>query len=499
MRIKKFLGLFICAILLTISSTVSSGILTKAIATEPTTIHNVEPHRSSAQNWVAQFGLPSIFDPGIPDIPGAIDSKIDQVESTIRSYIPNVLLPLIPENLFSLEALRLLEFSNYFGRELPEFEQQPSDIRATLENVAQMTGHRYGMVYISYPAEQGLEFMLFSPDSEPQSLYTVDFNQAQIEELATKFRTELFNSLKRNNKDYLATSRTLYNALIAPIDDYLTANQIDSLILSVGQGLRSLPFAALHDGDRYLIQKYSLAMIPSFTTIDSSYMPLRQSPVLAMGAETFPELDPLPGAGLEVQAIADITTGTGLLNEQFTVNNLTSSRQTNYFPIVHMATHAQFNSGKPKDSSIYLWNDALKLNEMGQLQLDNPQVDLLVLSACQTALGSKEAELGFSGLTIASGAKSALGSLWSVSDQGTVMLMQNFYNYLQTESTKSAALRQAQIALLSGDLTIVNGQVRSRSGAPIKIELSDDFKNLNFNQLTHPYYWSGFTLVGQPW
>lgn len=516
---KKYLALFLstvaCTILLANSAAPIFG-LQKAIAKDtietvslsPKSSHQSDNLSHHQEDLIAQFGfgLPDILNGGVPDIPGAIDRKIDQVESSIRSRIPNVLQPLLPENLFSLENVRLSEFADYFGRDVPEFEQQPEDISKILGEVATETGHRHAMIYISYQKDaiegeerDGLEFLLFAPDTPPQILYAPGYTQEQLDGLVQQLRQDLALSLRRNTKEYLETGRTLYQALITPIEEYLKSNKIDGLIFSMDQGLRSLPLAALHDGDRYLIEKYSLAVVPSFFNINSEYDPLKAAPVLAMGAESFKDLDPLPGAGLEVSAIAKITTGEGLLNEQFTVDNLKNARTSQNFPIVHLATHAEFNSGSPKKSHIYLWNDRIELNDIRKLNLDNPPVDLFVLSACQTALGSREAELGFAGLTIASGAKTALGSLWSVSDAGTLVLMQNFYNYLQTETTKSAALRQAQLEMLKGNLRVVGGQVRRTSGAIANIQLTEDLQTLNFTELTHPYYWSGFTLVGQPW
>ncbi|AFY39381.1 filamentous hemagglutinin outer membrane protein [[Leptolyngbya] sp. PCC 7376] len=443
---------------------------------------------------IAQFGLSDII-----NIEDTIDNKVDQVESNIRSRVPNILQPLLPDDLFSLENERLFEFSNYFNQDLPEFEQQPEDVQQTLADVAVITGQRHAMIYISYVEDGGLEFLLFTPDTPPQTLYTEDVEQETLTEQVDKLRSDLYLSLRRKNINYLETSQDLYRELITPIETYLKANRIDSLIFSLDEGLRSLPIAALHDGDRYLIENYSLAVVPSFFDITSDYSSLKNVPVLAMGADSFEELDPLPGVEVEVGAIANLTNGKGVLNEEFTVQNLKNLRNTEGFPIVHLATHAQFNSGKPKKSSIHLWNDQLKLSDLDDLSLDNPRVDLLVLSACQTALGSRDAELGFSGLTIASGSKSALGSLWSVSDSGTLILMQNFYQKLKTEPTKAAALRRAQLEMLHGDLQIVNGQVRLASGLATNIQISEKVQAVTSGELVHPFYWSGFTLVGRPW
>ncbi|NES80933.1 MAG: CHAT domain-containing protein [Moorea sp. SIO2B7] len=120
----------------------------------------------------------------------------------------------------------------------------------------------------------------------------------------------------------------------------------------------------------------------------------------------------------------------------------------------------------------------------------------MVLSACRTALGDEEAELGFAGLAIAAGVKSTLGSLWYVSDEGTLALMTRFYEELKQAPVKAEALRQAQLAMLRGEVRTTNGQILTRNG---NINLPPNLANLGGAQLSHPYYWSAFTLIGNPW
>ena len=121
---------------------------------------------------------------------------------------------------------------------------------------------------------------------------------------------------------------------------------------------------------------------------------------------------------------------------------------------------------------------------------------MFVLSACQTALGDKDAELGFAGLAITSGVRSALASLWKVSDEGTMGLMAEFYQQLQTTTTKAEALRQAQLAMLRGEVRLEGGNlVTPKRNFPLNGEL----KGLDNQQLTHPFFWSAFTMIGNPW
>jgi CHAT domain-containing protein len=124
----------------------------------------------------------------------------------------------------------------------------------------------------------------------------------------------------------------------------------------------------------------------------------------------------------------------------------------------------------------------------------DPKVELIVLSACRTALGDKQAELGFAGLTIQTGVKTAVGSLWYVSDEGSLALMTKFYEQLKTAPIKSEALQKAQLAMLKGQVRLEAGMLRldEEKLLPLSSEL-EVRRNLN---LSHPYYWSGFTMIG---
>ena len=135
---------------------------------------------------------------------------------------------------------------------------------------------------------------------------------------------------------------------------------------------------------------------------------------------------------------------------------------------------------------------------MRELGWDKPTVELLVLSACRTAVGDKNAELGFAGLAIAAGVKSVLGSIWYVSDEGTLALMTEFYTHLNNAKIKAEALRQAQLAMLRGDVVIAEGNL-TRSGGRRAVVLPPTLRNLENKNFSHPYYWSGFTMVGSPW
>jgi CHAT domain-containing protein len=261
--------------------------------------------------------------------------------------------------------------------------------------------------------------------------------------------------------------------------------------------LRSLPIAALYDGQEFLIEKYSVGLLPSLTLTDTSYTDINDAQVLAMGAEKFTELRPLPAVPVELSTItSSLWKGQSFLDNAFTLQNLKAQRKQRPYGIIHLATHAVFRSGAPKNSYIQLWDTKLRLDQLSQLGWNNPPVELLVLSACKTALGDEEAELGFAGLAVQAGAKSVLASLWSVSDEGTLGLMTQVYEQLKQAPIKAEALRQTQLAMLKGQVQIQGGQlVTTSKTVPLPAELA----RMGDKNLKHPYYWASFTMVGSPW
>jgi len=217
-----------------------------------------------------------------------------------------------------------------------------------------------------------------------------------------------------------------------------------------------------------------------------------------MGADRFtaPGLGNLPAVSVELNTINQIAGGSTFLNENFTLSNLRQARRPQQ-RIVHLATHGSFISGVKANSFIQLWgSERLTLDQIRQAGWGSPPVDLLVLSACETALGDREAELGFAGLAVQTGVRSVLASLWEVSDPGTLGLMAEFYQQLQTTTTKAEALRQAQLAMLRGEVRLEGGNLVTPQG---NYPLSRELQDVGNKPLTHPFFWSAFALVGSPW
>ncbi|MEQ8995254.1 MAG: CHAT domain-containing protein [Coleofasciculus sp. B1-GNL1-01] len=340
-----------------------------------------------------------------------------------------------------------------------------------------------------------LELLIISAEEPPIRRRIAGVTRGQVLEVAQEFRRNVTNV--RIPRDYITPGQQLYQWLVAPLEENLQTQEIDNLAFIMDEGLRSLPVAALHDGEGFLIERYSVGLMPSLSLTDTRYVDIRDVGVLAMGAETFEDLNPLPAVPLELSAIAGpLWQGKAFLNQEFTLENIKEIRSSQPFGIVHLATHGEFKSGQPSNSYIQLWNQKLRLDQLRQLGLNNPPTELLILSACRTALGDREAELGFAGLAIQAGVKSALGSLWYVSDTGTLGFMTSFYDHLQQAPIKAEALRQTQLAMLNGEVRLEDKQLIA---GDIQIPLNPELAQTPDQDFTHPYYWSALTLVGSPW
>jgi CHAT domain-containing protein len=340
---------------------------------------------------------------------------------------------------------------------------------------------------------------MFPPEGHPIRKTVPAASREKLLQVVADFRDRVTNPVNRKSTGYLKPAAQLYQWLIAPIEPELQAAKIDTLLFSMDAGLRGLPVAALHDGKQFLVEKYSLALIPSVSLMDTRYQPLQGKQVLAMGASEFTNQKPLLAVPVELSEITQhLWQGKALLNQEFTRDNLMGQRSNYSYPMIHLATHGEFKSGEISNSYIQLWNEKLHLDELRNLRLNNPPVELLVLSACRTAVGDEKAELGFAGFAVAAGVKTAVASLWYVSDAGTLGLMAEFYQHLADAKIKAEALRQAQLAMIRGDVRIEEGELR-QTGIRAGVTLPPELLKEGYHNLKHPYYWSGFTMIGSPW
>lgn len=428
----------------------------------------------------AQTALPQIGSPIL-----TAQTQITEIQKTI----PQDLRP--ADLVLQKEKDWTKDYESYFGRIFAIQLMKAEAIRSKLKQITEQTGKRPAVIYM-VPTPKQLELVLVTKGADPIRKSISAASRDVLILLVKQFRTEVSDIRGVDTTSYLASGQQLYQWLIAPLENNLKTQNIDTLLFCVGPSLRSLPFAALHDGQQFLIEKYSISLIPGFSLTDTRYTDIKKAPVLAMGASQFKKLNPLPAVPIELSTIVQNQGGETFLNNRFTLDNLQVQRRQEHYQIIHLATHADFQPGAASNSFIQFWNAALPLNQLRKLRLNAPSVNLLVLSACKTALGDKQAELGFAGLAVEAGVKTALGSLWPVSDAGTLGLMTEFYKHLRTAPIKAEALRQAQIAMLNGQVQSGVRQLRrSRQWTGERTERVN-------KPLSHPYYWSAFTMIGSP-
>ncbi|NET90062.1 MAG: CHAT domain-containing protein [Kamptonema sp. SIO1D9] len=422
--------------------------------------------------------------------------QINQIATT--ATIPSVSLQEIETNFTDT-------FTTYLG--LEEVPQVNTDEAGKiLANVAQQTGTKPALLYVVFvpptvkgtirkPEEITLELILVTPQNQTIRKQVPGVTKAKLIEVANSFRRGVTDV--RQRRPYLESAQQLYQWLIAPVEADLAAQEINNIAFIMDEGLRSLPVAALHNGNQFVVEKYSVGLMPSLSLANTNYRNLKQMQVLAMGASEFSDQSPLPAVPIELQLIAgNLWQGRYFLNEEFTEKNLKTARNSAAYGIIHLATHGEFKAGEPSNSYVQFWERKLELTKLRQLELSNPIVELLVLSACRTAVGDREAELGFAGFAVQAGVKSALGSLWYVSDEGTLGLMTTFYQQLQQAPIKAEALRQAQLAMIQGQVKLEGGKLITGEQS---FDLPSSLTVVGDKQLNHPYYWSAFTMIGSPW
>jgi CHAT domain-containing protein len=403
------------------------------------------------------------------------------------------------ESQFTEDYLSYLGLSETINAEIPAAQE-------ILRQIEDDTGIRPALLYAVFrdtfgagdPEQAPLELFLVTAQDAPVFLTRLDAPRSTVIGTASQLRATLTNPLLRTSDRYLAPAQQLYDWLIRPLLPTLRSRQIDNIAIIGDIGLRSVPFAALHDGEAFVIQEFSLGLMPSLALVDTRYRNLSTAPVLALGASEFTSLDPLPAVPVELDLLTTrLRSGETLLNDAFTLANLQAAQTRISSQIIHLATHAEFRSGDAHESYIQLGNDErLPVDTMRDLGWNDPVVDLLVLSACRTALGDERAELGFGGIAVAAGVKTAIASLWYVSDSGTLGLMSEFYTWLSRSPIKAEALRQAQLAMSRGEVRIEGNELVGEFG---RVPLPPVLQINGTLELSHPYFWSAFTAIGSPY
>jgi len=369
----------------------------------------------------------------------------------------------LKEALTTIEQFKTAELQDYFQDEcVTSFQAKRNILDKT---IAPQTGIIYPILL-----PDRIEILLNLPKIGIQQ-FRVQVTAGWLRDEVNEFRFEL----EENSEIYfLSYAKRLYQKLIKPLAASLIAQDINTLIIVPDGVLRTIPFAALHDGKQFLVANYAIVTTPSLTLTDVKVTQRDNPKILLNGLTKSVQGYPaLLSVRSEIESIGKLYSSqnvTQLLDENFTVDNFANALKKNVYSILHIASHGQFES-IPQETFLLTYDGKLTVNHLETLirlsERRAEPVDLLTLSACQTAVGDDQAALGLAGIALKAGARSALASLWFIDDNATTLLMQKFYQQLQAKKLpKAKALQIAQQYLLTS------------------------------KQYKHPAYWAPFLLIG---
>ncbi len=358
-----------------------------------------------------------------------------------------------------IEALQVAELNNFFQDIC--IDSQPVDVSKIDPSAA-----------IIYPfILRDRLVVLVSLPNKPLQVNVTKITQNELEKTVKQFR---YNIVIRSQRKFFAPGKLLHEWLVKPFLEQLQEANIKTLVFVPDGVFMNVPMSALYDGQKYLIETYQVASNPGLTLLSPKAIQNQGLNTIFSGlTKTFQKegLVPLLYVQQELKAIQSKVPNTVLLNEEFTLDNLRSILKNQSFSIVHFATHGQFSS-QFDQTFLLAWNSYINVLELERLLKENDPrgtnpIELLILSACETASGDSRAALGLAGFAVRAGARSTLATLWSVNDQASAVIMEQFYEQLSTNKlSKAEALRKAQLTML-----------KSR-------------------WYKHPFYWSAYTLLG---
>ncbi len=366
-----------------------------------------------------------------------------------------------------IEALQLAELDNFFQDAC--ITVQPTQIDEVVDNANPATA-----VFYSIILTDRIEIIVKLPHSQELRHYTTYKPKVEVESTIKALRQKL--EQRYTFRDREALSLEVYNWIIKPAIADLEQSKVKNLVFVMDGSLRNLPMAALSDGKQYLVEKYSVALSPGLQLLAPKQKRGRFEALVGGLTESRLNFSSLPNVATELQQIKSIIPSTELINQDFTDKNIIKQVSSDSLTVVHLATHGKFSS-QLEDTYILAWNGKLNIKQLREILQTREQVvgrsnrvptpiELLVLSACETASGDQRAALGLAGVAVRSGARSTLASLWQVDDESTSVLMSEFYRQLTHDPnlTKAEALRRAQEFVLKDK--------------------------------GHPFYWAPYVLVG---
>ncbi len=396
----------------------------------------------------------------------------DTVEPIHRQFVELLLQSTQPDRLQTarniIESLKLVELDNFFREAC--LNANPAQIDQVDQRAA-----------VIYPIllDDQLAIIASFPQSANSTMRELQYYKTAVK----RSKVENLVDILRDDLDQETASdlafpklQQMYDWLLKPITADLLTHPVETLVFVLDGKLRNIPIAALYDGKQFLIEKYSVALTPGLQLLSPRSLKQESLSVFAAGLNAeranFP---PLPYVEREIQTIQSELPNRVLFNQAFTSTAFQKQITALPFPIVHLATHGQFG-GTAEETFILTWDGKLTINQLsstlksGELSRTKP-LELLVLSACETADGDDRAALGLAGVAVRSGARSTVATLWRINDKATASLMGKFYSELarinKSGISKAEALRRAQLSILN------DSQYKKQ-----------------------PYFWAAFVLIG---
>ena len=440
-------------------------------------------------------------------------NQVIQINQEIRSLEAlDQLTPAQQERLIELGRQlqqRLADFRHFF--ESPEVQARVAELRnATGGEALDLSNYRdlqaslaaldqNAVLLYPFVLDDRLELVLVTPEVDAPIRATVAVDRVTLNTAIANYRS----ALEDPGSNPLPLAQQLYGWLLEPLADELATLNAETIIYAPDGQLRYIPLSALHDGDQWSVQRFRINNITAASLTDMALQPRRAPKVFAAAftegrypitiGDYQATFYGLQYAGQEVDNLARLIAGTTkLLNDEFHPD---TTLLMNRYSIVHLATHAAFVPGAAQNSFI-LFGDGTPVSLVDVKDWRLPDVDLVVLSACETGLGEALGDgreiLGLGYQLQKAGASATMASLWSVSDGGTQALMDAFYLALQNGYSKAEALQRAQQALIANDLSMV-GEER---GGLVVVDADTHEPYPRSGRLSHPYYWAPFILIG---
>jgi len=356
-----------------------------------------------------------------------------------------------------MESLKAAELQDYFHSACVT----SSGKQMRLEDVDPHTA-------IIYPVMLEDHLAVMVSVGNAMKLYNAPVDAKRMKQTTLDLRRHLQT---RTTNQFMHEAESLYDWIIRPARSLLADHQVNQLVIVPGGALRTIPFSTLYDGKQFLIENFALAVTPGLSLTDPKPMEKGDDQALIAGlSDAVQGFSALPSVEQELKSVQSIMGGKRLFNKAYTISSLDSALQGKEYRLLHLGTHGVFGHS-PESSYLLTYDGKLNMNKLSDLlsisKFRKHPVELMTMSACQTALGDERAALGLAGVAVKAGVRSAIATLWFVDDEATALTVTNFYKFLkQPGITKARALQLAQLKLI------------------------------HQRRYWHPGYWGPFLLIG---